>query len=202
MRQEKATYWRGYPLDALSPRGHPAASGEARLRLMGRARVRGGALPMPFGWIRKIKERRKWERCMQDLAAKGMLIDEEELAEAMERAATMLQVRVCSWATMTRTLGPAELEATDSGYTLRVSDLIVSADGRSIRGGEVLTEVALLYAAISETAKSKGILDYVIKPGKGAAVCDHTDVGPIESHPLDSLQSSLEDIAAILLCHR
>lgn len=155
---------------------------------------------MLFGWIRKLKERRKWDRCMRDLAARGMPINEEELAAGIERV--MLQVRICLPEEMTRTLGPAEVEATDAGYSLRVSALLASSDGRSIRGGEFLSEVAQLYAAISEVAKSKGITAYVIKPGQGAAICDHTDVGPIQEHPIDSLSSILEDIAATLVSHR
>jgi len=130
---------------------------------------------------------------MQALAAKGITTTEQELVDALEHAMTP-QIRVCLPAEL-HTLGPAELEGTDSGYMLSMSALLLSSDGR-LRGEEVLMRLALLYTAISEIAKAKGIADYVLKPGQRVALCDVEDISIIRPYPLRSL--GLEEVVSLL----
>jgi len=134
---------------------------------------------------------------MQALAAKGIATTEQELADAMEHAMTP-QMRVCHPEEL-HTLGPAELEGTDSGYMLSVSALLLSGDGR-LRSEGVLTGLALLYTAISEIAKAKGIADYVLKPGQRVALCEDEDLSIIPPHPLRSL--GLEEVVSLFLATR
>jgi hypothetical protein len=152
---------------------------------------------MRFAWFRKRKERRKWEAFMQALAVKGIATTEQELVDAMEHAMTP-QIRVCLPEEL-HTLGPAELEGTDSGYMLSVSARLISWDGR-LRSEEVPTVLALFYTAISEIAKAKGIADYVLKPGQRVALCEDEDMSFMPPHPLRSL--GLEKAVSLFFARR